>query len=89
MTFMLFLDYKKDFPLEWNMKNIKQCYLADVVHNEMKKFEFEYEKKMFEEKRKNIDEFIELIKQYQQKLEYSPEIIAHHEADIKEREKNI
>ena len=80
-------DFYTNNPVEQEIETLKRDKLSAILNNEMRKFRYEYEKKMFEEKRKNIDEFIELIKQYQQKLEYSPEIIAHHEADIKEREK--
>ena len=87
MSRLIFLEYDKGRPVEWNINNIKQCYLSDLLSNEMRKFEFEYDKKMFVEKKKNMKEFKKLIKEYQWKLEYVPERITQLKAEKKAKKK--
>ena len=86
MSFLRFLEYNTDWPVAKSIKQIKELYLADLVSNERTKFDFEYDKVMFEEKKKNIEEIKELIKEYQWKLQGVPERIAELE-DLFERKK--
>ena len=86
MTGLIFVSYNTDYPVEWNIKNIKQRYMSTLVDIEDRKFDFEYDKVTFEEKKKNIEELKELIKEYQWKLQGVPERIAELE-DLFERKK--
>ena len=71
MSGLIFLNYDPNSSVKWNINNIMQRYFSALVDVEMLKFEVEYDKKMFREKMKNIDEFEKLIEEYQHKLSFN------------------
>ena len=48
-------DFYTNNPVEQEIETLKRDKLSAILDNEMRKFRYEYEKKMFEEKRKNIN----------------------------------